>query len=228
MREKVLETAKGWLGFNEADGSFKEIIDLYNSIVPLPVGYRVKYTDEWCATFVSAVFAKAGLLAIGFPECSCERMIALYRAAGRWQERDDHVPNVGDLIMYDWQDSGAGDAAGWADHVGIVAAVDGRNITIIEGNRNNAVGYRQIAVDARYIRGYCLPDYESVATTPQSPDGDSSQRRDEGIPPYGTGEPLKDAAIEWAKGKGLTDGGDAGEPITKRDLWAALRVIEGG
>lgn len=198
-REKVLEIAKGWLGKNEADGSFKEIIDLYNSLVPLPVGYKVKYTDEWCAVFVSSVFIKVGLTSIGFPECGCERMINLYKAAGRWQEADDYTPQIGDLVMYDWQDNGVGDAKGWADHVGIVAAIEDNTMVLIEGNRNNAVGYRQMAVNARYIRGYCLPDYESVQYT-----------KDE------------DAVIAWAKAKGLSDGSDAAESLTKRDLWAAL------
>ena len=50
----VVEQAKKWVGKNEADGSFKEIIDIYNSDTPLARGYKVKYTDEWCAAFVSA------------------------------------------------------------------------------------------------------------------------------------------------------------------------------
>ena len=53
-REGIITAAKAWLGLNEADGSFREIIDLYNSITPLPVGYKVNYTDAWCATFISA------------------------------------------------------------------------------------------------------------------------------------------------------------------------------
>lgn len=200
-REKVVETAKNWLGRKESDGSFKEIIDLYNSFVPLPVGYKVKYTDEWCAVFVSAVFIELDLTGIGFPECGCERMINLYKAAGRWQEGDDYIPKMGDLIMYDWQDSGTGDATGWADHVGIIVAVDAKNITVIEGNRGGAVAYRQIAVDARYIRGYCLPDYESI--------------RD-------VADAAHDEVVDWAISKGLTNGSDAAESLTKRDLWAAL------
>lgn len=175
LRTKVIEIAKGWLGKNEADGSFKEIIDLYNRYTPLPVGYKVKYTDEWCATFVSAVFIKAGKTAIGFPECSCERMIQLYKAAGRWHEDENYTPKTGDVIMYDWQDSGTGDNTGWADHVGIVEKVSGSTMTIIEGNKGNAVSRRTIAVNAKLIRGYCLPDYGSVTKTPtESPETPSA------------------------------------------------------
>ena len=61
IRQKFVNTAQGWLGMKEADGSFKPIIDLYNTQLPLPRGYKVKYTDEWCATYVTAVGIKAGL-----------------------------------------------------------------------------------------------------------------------------------------------------------------------
>ena len=53
-RLAVVEQAASWIGYNEADGSFKDIIDIYNADKPLARGYKVKYTDEWCATFVSA------------------------------------------------------------------------------------------------------------------------------------------------------------------------------
>ena len=53
-RLAVVEQAASWVGYNEADGSFKDIVDIYNADKPLARGYKVKYTDEWCATFVSA------------------------------------------------------------------------------------------------------------------------------------------------------------------------------
>ena len=39
----------------------------------------------------------------------------------------------------------------------------GNTITIIEGNKGEAVARRTLAVNGRYIRGYCLPDYASKA-----------------------------------------------------------------
>lgn len=152
---------QGWLGFSEANGKFKTIIDLYNTQRPLPRGYKLAYTDEWCAATVTAAGIKAGLSDIILGECSCSRMIALYQAAGRWQESDAYVPSPGDIIMYDWQDSGAGDNTGAPDHVGIVETVVGSTITVIEGNKGEAVARRTMTVNGRYIRGYCLPNYES-------------------------------------------------------------------
>ena len=166
LRSSVVSIMKGWLGWSEANGQFKKIIDTYNNHKPLAQGYKVKYSDEWCATAVSAAFIKAGLTDIGFTECSCNRMIALYKAKGRWEEKDSYVPKIGDIIMYDWQDNGVGDNVGSADHVGLVAAINGTKLTIIEGNKNEAVAYRSININGKFIRGYCLPDYASKASKP--------------------------------------------------------------
>lgn len=164
LRNKIVEVMRGWLGWSEKNGQFKAIIDLYNTQRPLPRGYAVQYDDEWCATCVTAAGIQAGLADIILGECSCSRMIALYQAAGRWEEDDAYRPEPGDIIMYDWQDSGKGDNTGAPDHVGIVEAVSGSTITIIEGNKGEAVARRTLAVNGRYIRGYCLPDYASKAT----------------------------------------------------------------
>ena len=166
LRSNVVSNMKGWLGWSEANGKHKKIVDIYNNHKPLARGYKVQYTDEWCATAVSAAFIKAGLTDIGFTECSCNRMIDLYKAKGRWEERDSYVPKIGDILMYDWQDNGIGDNVGSADHVGLVAAINGTRLTIIEGNKNESVSYRSINANGKYIRGYCLPDYASKASKP--------------------------------------------------------------
>ena len=85
---------KGWLGWSEVNGKFKAIIDLYNTQKPLPVGYKMKYTDEWCAATVTAAGMQAGLSDIILGECSCSRMIALYKAKGRWMEDDAYRPDI--------------------------------------------------------------------------------------------------------------------------------------
>lgn len=171
LRQKVVDTAKAWHGRRESNGGHKEIIDLYNTLRPLPRLYPVKYTDEWCATYVSAVGVKLGLTDIMFPECGCPSMITLYKNAGRWVEDDAYVPAPGDLVQYDWQDNGKGDNKGTPDHIGIVCSVSGSTMQIIEGNISNSVDYRTLKVNARYIRGYCCPDYASKADTmePEAP-----------------------------------------------------------
>lgn len=159
-RQNIVNAAVSYIGCKESDGSHKKIIDLYNSHKPLARGYAVKYTDAWCATFVSAMAIKCGLTAILPTECGCEKMIELFKKLGSWQEDDAYVPQPGDVIFYDWDDSGSGDNRGYSDHVGIVEKVSGSTITIIEGNMSNAVGRRNLKVNARYIRGYGVPKYK--------------------------------------------------------------------
>nr|DAT74192.1 MAG TPA: hypothetical protein [Caudoviricetes sp.] len=166
QREQVVAQARAWLVKKESDGSHKEIIDVYNSHKPLARGYAVTYTDAWCATFVSAVSIKCGLTNIIPTECGCGQMIALFQKLGEWIESDAFVPSPGDVIFYDWQDSGNGDNTGWPDHVGIVEAVSGNTITVIEGNKSDAVGRRTLQVGGKYIRGYGVPKYNTGAATP--------------------------------------------------------------
>ena len=183
-REKVVGIAVSHLGQNEYDGTHRAIIDRYNAQKVLPRGYRVQYTDAWCATFVSSVAIEAGFEKIMPTECSCPQMIALYKSLGRWVENDAYTPKPGDIIMYDWQDSGSGDNHGTPDHVGIVVYVSDGRIKIIEGNINNAVGYRNIQVDSRYIRGYCVPDYAKVSDDVGVGGLDSMYQKIENVPDW--------------------------------------------
>lgn len=164
LRARVCAQAWSWKGRREADGSHREIIDIYNRITPRPRGYKLQYTDAWCAGFVSAVAQACGLTAYIYPECGCGPMIELYKQHGRWMEDDAYLPQPGDVIFYDWQDSGSGDNRGQPDHVGLVYAVKGDLITVIEGNISDRVDTRTLFVDNRYIRGYGLPDYAAAAS----------------------------------------------------------------
>lgn len=164
VRKAVADKANSYLGCNEADGSHKKIIDLYNSKKPLARGYVVKYTDAWCATFVSAVAIALGYTDIIPTECGCEKFIKLAKDMGIWQENDAYTPKVADCILYDWDDNGAGDNTGYSDHIGIVTAVSGNSFTVTEGNMGNKVGTRKLAVNAKYIRGFVTPNYAKKAT----------------------------------------------------------------
>ena len=158
---KVVEQAKAWLGLKESDGSYKVILDTYNSQEKLPRGYRMTTKDPWCATFVSSVAIKLGYTDIMPTECSCNKMIDLYKKLGTWVENENRTPNPGDILFYDWEDSGNGDNTGRSDHVGIVEKVVGDTIHVIEGNYNDSVKRRTLRVNGKYIRGYGVPKYDS-------------------------------------------------------------------
>lgn len=163
--EQIIKQAQAWLGCRESNGTHKPIINIYNEHKPLARGYKVKYTDAWCATFVSAVAIKCEATDIIPTECSCNKQIELFKDLGVWVEDESKLPKAGDIIFYDWQDSGKGDNRGSSEHVGIIEAVNvaRRKVSVIEGNKNNAVERRTLSLNGRYIRGYARPAYGGAA-----------------------------------------------------------------
>ena len=165
-RNEIVKQAQAWIGLKESDGSHKKIIDIYNTINPLPRGYKVTYKDAWCAATISALAVVCKATDIIPQECSCLRMIDKAKSMGIWVESDAYKPTAGDIMMYDWDDSGKGDNASGPDHVGIVEKISGNTITVIEGNYSNAVKRRTIQVNGRYIRGYIVPKYDEPKADP--------------------------------------------------------------
>ena len=166
LRLAVVAKAESYLGLQEADGSYLEILDIYNGHTPLAQGYALQPEDSWCAAFVSAVAIQCGITDILPTECSCQRQIELFQDLDCWEERDDYAPQPGDLVYYDWQDDRPGDCTGWADHVGLIVGVKWPFAKVIEGNKNDCVRYRYILLGGIHIRGYGLPDYGIVSKKP--------------------------------------------------------------
>ena len=215
LRQFVVDTALGYLDTQEGSARHAEILAIYNAQRPLPRSYPVKAWDAWCATFVSAIALKCGLTDIMPTECGCPSMIRLYQNLGRWMEDDAYIPSPGDVIFYDWQDSGNGDNMGQADHVGIVTACDGQTMTIIEGNLANAVKLRTLAVNAKFIRGFGLPDYakraDEVGAEPEPEPEEPEEPKQEEKPmenevdPFITAKAKEVIAGKWGNGQARRD-----------------------
>ena len=165
LRQKPVDYLAQYVGIKEGSAEHKAILAVLNNS-GLCTRYKMTVNDPWCATATSAAYIASGLADI-FPcvECSCGNMIELARKAGIWVENDAYVPKTGDTILYDWGDSGKGDCTGWPDHVGLVASVSGNTIRVIEGNMSNTVGYRNLNVNGRYIRGFITPKFSTKATS---------------------------------------------------------------
>ena len=161
--QDVLNVMRSWLGYSEANGKYKQIIDLYNSHKPLARGYAVKYTDEWCDTTVSAAAIKAGAVDLIGTECGVEEHVNIFKKKGIWIEDGTITPKPGDIIVYNWGGSTQPND-GYSDHIGYVETVSGKNITAIEGNKGEAVARRTIAVGHGNIRGYARPKYATASS----------------------------------------------------------------
>ena len=170
LRFKVVDTARLFIGAKQGSADHKLIVDTYNSHQPLARGYKLKMTDAWCAGFVSAIAIMTDMTDIIPTEVGAQEQLQKFQKLGEFTEDDKYFPNVGDVIYYDWDDSGYGDNKGRADHVGIVEDLGTYSFTVIEGNMTvngvSQVGRREVDYDSRFIRGFGVPDYASKADTP--------------------------------------------------------------
>ena len=182
-RQKVVDLANSWVGKNEADGSYKSIIDIYNSYKgEFPRGTKMLYSWAWCACTWSALAIKLGYTAIMPIEISCYYIIERAKKMGIWVEKDSYVPSPGDAVLYDWDDGSNFanyDNTGGADHIGTVVSVNKASgyFVVVEGNYSNSVKKRTVSINGRYIRGFICPKYDdntATTTTPAASTGKKS------------------------------------------------------
>lgn len=160
-RNDVVNLVNSWEGRNEADGTHKYIVDIYNSHLPHPRNTKMQYNWAWCACTWSALAVKLGYTDIMPIEISCYYIIEEAKKMGCWQENDAYIPGLGDGILYDWDDSGSGDNTGNPDHIGTVIYVNKESgyMVVMEGNYSDAVKKRTIMINGRFIRGFICPKY---------------------------------------------------------------------
>ena len=98
-RDEFIETLTSWDGSVRGDAVHKQIVDAYNSYLPHPRGYKLAYTDDYCAAMVSAAAILCGLTEVIPIECSCGEQMRWYQARGQWIEDDAHIPTVGEQVL---------------------------------------------------------------------------------------------------------------------------------
>lgn len=145
-----------WVGV----ASNKAIIDNYNNHTPLPRSYKVKYTDQWCATGLSSAIISCHMEELIGIECGCEEFVKILKSKGIWIEDGTVVPQRGDIILYNW-DTKIQPNDGWSDHIGVVVEVQDR-IKVIECNYQKSVNYRYVPIAYGCIRGFARPQYDAI------------------------------------------------------------------
>lgn len=144
--------ASSYVGTKEGSDRHHYIVDYYNTIKPLPNGYKAHYNDPWCAIFVSFVLKK------------CRAIHAPYTASANDMRKKAIMhgqyrrvsPKVNDIVFYDWNGNGN------IDHVGIVKEVLSNSIIVIEGNKSDMVGVRTISKNSKSIAGYATVPHETT------------------------------------------------------------------
>lgn len=216
IRQKVVDTALSLLGIKEGTIEYKEmIVDVYNSLDKLPRGHKLAYSDPWCAATISVIGIMLGISHIILPECSCSKMIELYKERGQWEEDDAHVPELGDIVMYAWS-AKSGENLLPPDHTGMVVKKEGKTLFILEGNYDNQVKLRPIPIEYVKTRGFCKPDYASLV----QPFAD--------VPPDAWYSKIVSKAAELDLIEGVGGGlFEPDRPITRAEAAAlAVRIVE--
>lgn len=140
-------------------GERNAVVDIYNTFLPRPRGYKVKYDDMLCATYASTPFIELGWTDIVPPECGAMQLYRNMEALGRAVLDKKRVPEIGDLIFF-----GNGNTVSKINHVGIVTEVKGKQIYYYD--LQSVVGRHTCPVGYSYIMGYGMPDYASKDLDP--------------------------------------------------------------
>ena len=183
-REDFVNKALSWEGTKEGSKGHKQIIADYNKACDK--GRQADTKTAWCACFVGACAEETDNVlkdGIGVPvDCSCgtgsHSLIEKAKKAGIWIEDDAYTPRIGDIIIYDWKDSGSGDDKTGHDHTGIVTSISstGKSFKVMEGNRKDSVSSRQVNVNAKNTRGFIAPKFaDEVQQTPEQPSKPSEE-----------------------------------------------------
>lgn len=176
LRQSVVSKASLYIGCEKGSEKHKEMIDFYNdncrdSQGRLPRGYRVSYTDSYCATAVSSWWCMANVGDIVPFECGVQEMVNKASTMGIWVENDNFVPQIGDAIVFSWGGKENAENTGYAKHIALISGVDGCTIHTINPNTNGGKTERtDFEVGDKDIRGFICPKYRVLANDDEKAD----------------------------------------------------------
>ena len=193
--EDLLRIARTQLGYRESERNFELVDGVQKGYTRYGAWAGIPYGD-WCAMFISFCLNYAGIPAERFPgDVGVQTWMESLQARGQFGAKGSYEPKPGDLVFYEF------DYAPGADHMGIVSAVDGERLEVIEGNCENAVSLTYRHVYDNEILGFgMLPEENGAKSEPafrfEGTAGDVTVivEADEGAFPAGT--TMKVTAVE--------------------------------
>lgn len=156
--KEYLDTCKKYLGTKEGSSKHKKIVDMFNSSKLKT--FSISYYDAWCAAFISAMAIETNMDKLIPISANCDEMYKKGVVMGIAIPKDKWIPKIGDIVFYDWNLNDE------LDHVGTVESINGINIHVIEGNKNNSVAYRDINYKNGTITKILRPRYETEEKKP--------------------------------------------------------------
>ncbi len=145
MIDELIKKAQGEIGYKEGN----------NNNTKYGKAYGLNY-NPWCMMFVWWCANQVGINSSIIPKtASCPNAYKWFKNKGQVIKNSD--VKKGDIVFFTWNNSNN------ADHVGIVEKVEGNIFTTIEGNKNDAVGRRQVSKTNSCIYGIVRPAYVSTS-----------------------------------------------------------------
>lgn len=207
-KQKLIRWAEAQIGTREGANNWNR----YAKGMQKLYGWDVQ-NQPWCDIFVDAGFVECFGLERGmamtcqFPGCAgaaCRYSAQYYKDAGRWFS----APQPGDQIFL-YVDGGI-------NHTGIVTAVEGGRVTVVEGNSSDMVARRVYALQALSIAGYGRPNWALAA------DGEKSPAPAAPAAPESAEKPARYAPYEYSVKISLLRRGNSGPQV--RNLQTLLNA----
>lgn len=144
---------KSWNGLKEGAPVDKAIVNPWNK----KSGRHCKSkSTPWCAISTASCLIQTHISRASI-SAACTTQMKWYKNKKRFRKRGA-TPKVGDLVFYNFKNS----KTTISTHTGMVTSVNNPKgyIYVIEGNKNDKVGYRHLPYTSKSIVGFGVPYYK--------------------------------------------------------------------
>jgi hypothetical protein len=154
--QKLLQVAKGQLGYTEKASGYTKFGDWYGKHVDKDPSFA---TAPWCDMFLAWAADKAGVQDWTGEFASTPDHASWFKDHHAW----GHKPEPGSIVFFSWT---GGKSIGDIEHVGIVESVNGSTLHTIEANHFNHLG--RATRDVSQVVGYGYPSKVKVKAAPHA------------------------------------------------------------
>ena len=149
----MIKLFKSWKGYSESNGKAqKYIMRPYNKLTKRSLNVK---SCPWCQIAVVSCMYQSKSVSKYTKTSGCLQALNWYKSKKRYKKRGV-TPSLAWQVFYDFKGKGK------PTHTGVIISINKtkKTITVAEGNKSNAVGYRTISWNSKYILGYGLPYYK--------------------------------------------------------------------
>src|ERR1051325_5597871 len=155
--QKLLDIAKGQLGYTEKSSGYTKFGDWFSAHVDQSHDSYFQ-TAPWCDMFLAWAADQAGVQSWAGEFASTQDHAKWFQQQNAWGTS----PEPGAIVFFSWSGDHSVDAI---DHVGLVESVSGSTLHTIEGNTDGGVLERRTR-DISNVVGYGYPGKVAVSGQP--------------------------------------------------------------